>query len=134
MKQLKILAVIILSGHSFLSFAQTQTQLTADSEKRRHEAEINLAFVYNKILETYQGDQEFIKNLKESQDIWIKFRTTELKTKYPDRKSGYYGSTHRMCVNDYLTELTNERIKRLQTWLTGAIEGDVCCGSIKPRE
>jgi hypothetical protein len=31
----------------------------------------------------------------------------------------------------YLTELTEERIKKLKIWLKGIKEGDVCIGSVK---
>jgi uncharacterized protein YecT (DUF1311 family) len=121
-------------GQSFFVLGQTQAQLTIDSNKRLKKAEIELTSIYNKILTIYSDDKEFIKNLKESQDLWNKFRSTELKVMFPDRKLGYYGSVQQMCINDYLAELTNDRIKRLQTWLMGTVQGDVCSGSIKMKD
>lgn len=134
MRQLRLFGLIILLGQSFFVLGQTQAQLTADSNTRLKKTEAELNSVYNKILTTYSDDKEFIKNLKESQDLWTKFRTTELKVMFPDREPGYYGSVHQMCINDYLAELTNDRIKRLRTWLTGTVEGDVCSGSIKVKD
>jgi len=131
MRTFKILGLVILVGQSVLSFGQTQQQLTDDSNKKLKSAETELKTVYNKILETYKDDKEFIQAVKESQDSWTKFRTVELKMMYPDRAPGYYGSSHQMCVNEYLAELTKDRIKKLQTWLTGIEEGDVCGGTIK---
>lgn len=134
MRYLKILGLFILLGPSSLVFGQTQAQLTDDATERFKKAEVELNSVYTKILTTYADDKEFIKNLKESQDLWVKFRATELKVKYPDREPGYYGSVHQMCMKDYLTELTNERINRLRMWLAWAVEGDVCSGSIKVQD
>jgi uncharacterized protein YecT (DUF1311 family) len=134
MRQLKILGLLILLGQSFIVLGQTQAELTDDSNKRLKKVEAELTSVYNKILTSYSDDKEFIKNLKESQELWTKFRTTELKVMYPDREPGYYGSVHQMCINDYLAELTNDRIKRLRIWLTGTVEGDVCSGSIKVKD
>lgn len=56
-----------------------------------------------------------------------------MKSKYPDREEGYYGSIHPMCWILYLTELTEERTKKLKTWLLGIEEGDVCNGSVKTK-
>ena len=74
---------------------------------------------------------EYIKNLKVAQRIWIQFRDAEMKAKYPEREAGYYGSIHPMCWSIYLKELTEDRINKLQVWLTGTSEGDSCNGSVK---
>lgn len=128
---IRLLGLLIFVGQSILSNGQTQTEMNGEYSSGLKNSETELKAVYEKILVEYKGDTEFIKNLKESQSLWTKLRDTELKTKFPNREAGYYGSVQPMCVNDYLTELTNERIKRLRTWLTGTEEGDVCPGSIK---
>lgn len=128
---IRLLGLLILVGQSILSSGQTQGEMNGESSSGLKNAEKELKTVYERILVEYKQDTEFIKNLKESQDLWTKLRDAELKTKFPDREPGYYGSVQPMCISDYLTELTNERIKRLQTWLTGTEEGDVCSGSIK---
>ena len=128
---MRLLGLLILVGQSILSSGQTQGEMNGESSSGLKNAEKELKTVYERILVEYKQDTEFIKNLKESQDLWTKLRDAQLKTKFPDREPGYYGSVQPMCISDYLTELTNERIKRLQTWLTGTEEGDVCSGSIK---
>jgi len=105
-------------------FAQNDSNQYAKAEK-----EINA--VYQKILREYSADKEFIKNLKASQRLWIQFRDAEIKARYPNQTPGYYGSVYPTCVSDLKTQLTNERIKTLQVWLTGIQEGDVCAGSIR---
>ena len=128
---IRLLGLLILVGQSILSSGQTQGEMNGESSSGLKNAEKELKTVYERILVEYKQDTEFIKNLKESQDLWTKLRDAELKTKFPDREPGYYGSVQPMCISDYLTELTNDRIKRLQTWLTGTEEGGVCSCSIK---
>jgi hypothetical protein len=62
------------------------------------------------------------------------FRNAELKVKYPETESGYYGSVYPMCVSIYLEKLTSERVKTLKGWIDGIEEGDVCRGSVKMNE
>jgi len=134
MKQIRLLTLAMLLFQTILTTAQTQDKLPPDEETKAAigefklvEAELNT--VFNKVLTQYKSNAEFVKNMKESQDLWIKFRAAELKAKFP--ASGEYGSVYTMCVNDYLTEMTNERITKLNTWLKGTYEGDVCSGSVK---
>jgi uncharacterized protein YecT (DUF1311 family) len=121
-----------------VTVAQTQDKLpTQDEEtkaaiKEYKMVEIELNQVFSKVLTVYKSDVEFIKNIKESQDLWVKFRAAELKTKFPE--GGEYGSAYTMCVNDFLTEMTNERITTLKLWLKGTYQGDVCSGSIRINE
>lgn len=124
----------MLLFQTILTTAQTQDKGTQDEETRAAVAEFKLVeaelnTVFNKVLIQYKSNTEFVKNMKESQDLWVKFRAAELKTKFP--AGGEYGSVYIMCVNDYLTEMTNERITKLNTWLKGTYEGDVCSGSVK---
>ena len=72
--------------------------------------------------------------MKDSQRIWITFRDTELKVKYPSTEPRYYGSIYPMYVSIYLEKLTRERIKTLKEWIDGIEEGDVCTGSVKIKE
>lgn len=140
MKQIRLPILSVLLIQSIMTIAQTQDKLpTQDDETKAAIEEFKmvdteLRTVFNKILTMYKSDGEFIENIKESQDIWKKFRAAELKAKFPERNPGEYGSTYTMCVNDYLTELTNERITKLNTWLKGTYQGDVCSGSVKINE
>ena len=90
--------------------------------------------VYEQIKREYKEDKEFIRALNDAQVMWEKFRVTEMKMMFPDREPSYYGSAHRMCLNEYSTELIQERIAKLKLWLTGVEEGDVCAGSVKWKE
>jgi uncharacterized protein YecT (DUF1311 family) len=87
-----------------------------------------------RILKEYKSDTAFIRNLKVAQKIWVQFCDADMKVKYPDRVRGYYGSVYPMCWSIYLTELTEERVKRLKCWLTGCEEGEACCGSVKRKQ
>jgi uncharacterized protein YecT (DUF1311 family) len=113
------------------AFGQTQLEMNQEEQNKYFKADKELNNVYNQILKEYKTDTVFIKNLKIAQRIWIQFRDAEMKSKYPDREQGYYGSIHPMCWSIYLTELTKERTKKLKMWLTGLDEGDACSGSIK---
>ncbi|MFH2140878.1 MAG: lysozyme inhibitor LprI family protein [Bacteroidota bacterium] len=113
------------------SFCQTQTDMNIESYETYNKADKELNYVYQKVLVKYQTDTAFIKNLRISQRNWIVYRDSELKMKYPEREQGYFGTMQPMCENDYLTELTKERIRTLNLWLTGAKPEDDCSGSIK---
>lgn len=132
MKQIvKAFVMLLLMFNSFQIFGQTQADMNQESLNNFFKVDKELNDVYNKILKEYKSDIEFIKNFKNAQRIWIQFRDAELKAKYPDREDGYYGSVQPLCVRLYLTELTEERIKKLKIWLSGIEEGDACAGSIK---
>ena len=96
-------------------------------------ADTKLNQVYSQILKEYKSNKVFITYLKNAQRLWIQFRDAEMKAMYPEREDGYYGSVHPMCWNIYLQELTEERIKKLNIWLLGIEEGDVCNGSVKTK-
>src|SRR5204863_7693041 len=112
-----------------LCFAQTQSELNQREHKNYTKVDSELNSTYQKILKEYKSDTIFTKNLKVSQKLWVQFRDAEMKMKYPDRESGYYGSVQPMCWSIYLTQLTTERIYILKQWLDGIEEGDVCAGS-----
>jgi len=118
---------------SVITFGQTQLQMNQGSNTSYLKADKELNVVYGKILNEYKSDTEFIKNFKAAQRIWIQFRDAEMKAKYPDRESGYYGSIQPTCWSSYLTELTKERTKKITIWLVGIEEGDACSGSVKSK-
>ncbi len=132
MKQLFFLLLLCLS--ITVCFGQTQTEMNENTSNNFKKTDKELNVVYQKVLKEYSKDIAFLKNLKNSQRVWIQFRDAEMKTKYPDREQGYYGSMQPMCWNSYMTELTEERIKKLQVWLTGVEEGVLCSGSVKTKE
>lgn len=134
MKKLLLTIIALLSlTISNQAFGQTQFEMNQEEQNIYLKADKKLNNVYNQILKEYKSDTEFIKNLKIAQRIWIQFRDAEMKSKYPGREQGYYGSIHPMCWSIYLTELTEERTKKLKMWLTGIDEYDACSGSIKAK-
>lgn len=114
----------------FSTVAQTQLDINDEANASYKKADKELNTVYQRIMTKYKSDAEFIKNLKASQRLWIKFRDAELLMKYPERDFGYYGSMHSLCISNYLEQLTTDRVKTLKLWLEGAEEGDPCSGSI----
>lgn len=127
-----ILAGIFCFMASFC-FCQSQGDMNkeADLDFRKADKELNL--VYQKVLKEYAGDKLFVKNLKNAQRLWVQLRDAEMLAKYPETDSHAYGSAHPMCWSMYLTELTQERIKRLKVWVNGLDEGDICNGSVKTK-
>jgi uncharacterized protein YecT (DUF1311 family) len=134
MKQILLTTITLLSlTISNQTFGQTQLEMNQEEQSKQLKADKELNVVYNKVLKEYKNDPEFIKSFKNAQRIWIQFRDAEMKSRYPDRKQGYYGSIQPMCWSNYLTELTDERTKKLKMWLIGIDEGDACSGSIKKK-
>ena len=131
---MKKLIVFIFSIALFINgSSQTQLEMNYELKKSYDNADEELNAVYQAILKEYSSDTTFIKNLRISQRIWIKFRDAELSMKFPDRSNNrlYYGSVFPMCVSSYLKTLTEIRIKTLRIWIDGAEEGDVCSGSLR---
>ncbi|MEO8150082.1 MAG: lysozyme inhibitor LprI family protein [Bacteroidia bacterium] len=124
-----LIKIFILFLFTSKLFAQSQSEMNHTAKINYQKDDSTLNVVYTKILKEYSADTTFIKNLIASQKIWIKFRDAELKMKYPANHS--YGSVQPMCVSNYLSQLTTDRIKTLQVWLDGIEEGDVCAGSVK---
>jgi len=125
-----ILAILICFSCS-IGFAQTQLEMNQQANDSYKKVNKELNEIYKQILIEYKTDTVFVKNLKSSQRIWITFRDAELKVKYPERETEYYGSIHPVCVANYLEKLTRERINTLKVWITGIEEGDCCSGSVK---
>jgi uncharacterized protein YecT (DUF1311 family) len=131
MKRIIFLAFFYLTLN--LCLGQTQLEMNQKVHSDFQKADKELNSVYQTILKEYKSDTAFIRNLRIAQKLWIQFRDAEMKMKYPDRESGYYGSIQPMCWSMYLKELTDERTKKLKIWLAGSEEGDVCSGSVKAK-
>ena len=129
MKNIIVLIVICLISN--FGFSQTQFEMNQSANNDFLKADKDLNSVYQKIIKEYKSDIKFIKNLKTSQKIWIQFRDSEMKVKFPETEDSYYGSVFPMCWSSYIEELTKERIKKLKIWIDGNEEGDVCSGSVK---
>jgi uncharacterized protein YecT (DUF1311 family) len=83
-------------------------------------------------------DTLFIIRLKEAQRAWLKYRDAHIEARFPTAKKGdqysEYGNIYPQCACMELTELTEERIRILEKWLKGTVEGDVCGGSYKIKQ
>lgn len=128
---IKIILSTLFGLLFIFSFSQTQLEMNQEAQNKYKKADTELNLVYQKILKEYSSDSVFIKSLRVSQRIWIQFRDAEMKTKFPDRPDGHYGSIQPLCWSNYLTELTQERTNKLKVWLTESDEGDMCSGSVK---
>ena len=129
MKKIVIVFSLVLS---VLSFAQTQTEMNIESDNQYLKVDKELNVVYNQILKKYSSDKVFLKKLKISQNLWVKFRDAEAEAKFPAEEKRYeYGSVFPLCYNSFLEELTKHRISELKKWLEGYEDGDICNGSIK---
>lgn len=124
----KCFLVINLLFTSFL-YSQTQQEMNATAYNDFKKADSELNSVYANVRTKYSNNKEFLKNLKSSQLIWIKFRDAEMLVKYPE--NGSYGSVYPMCYSMYKEKLTLERTQTLRYWLAKYEEGDVCSGSVK---
>ncbi len=94
----------------------------------------NLTRYTIKLCRNNKGQTDFLKSLKTSQQLWIKFRDAEMLVKYPKSKQADYGTVFPMCWSAYKAALTHERTKTLQVWLDGIEEGDTCSGSVKSKQ
>ncbi|AUD00873.1 lysozyme inhibitor LprI family protein [Spirosoma pollinicola] len=130
----KILTVCLFLTFTTISLGQTQSAMNSAQAQTFQQADKAFNVVYQKILKQYSTDKEFIKNLKTAQRIWVQFRDADVKMKYSDRPTGYYGSMQSFCESSYRTELTQQRTKTLTIWLTGIEEGDTCAGSVKTKD
>jgi uncharacterized protein YecT (DUF1311 family) len=131
MNMTKFFLTIAFSVSLTFSFGQTTADMIKEAAQIYQKSDKELNQTYQKILKEYNKDTLFIRNLKNAQRIWIQLRDAELKSKYPNTDLSYYGQMHPMCEYHYLTELTNDRIKKLKVWLIGIEEGDICIGSVK---
>ena len=113
------------------SFGQSQMEMNLEAESEYKQADNRLNAVYQKILNDYESDQEFIKNLKASERLWIKFRDAEMLMKYPKNGEVRNGSVFPLCYYIYSEKLTEQRIETLNQWIDGHPEGEVCGGSVR---
>lgn len=109
--------------------AQTQDEMNSAACAEQQKAEERLESVYAEVLGKYSADRVFIKSLKQSQKAWLAYRDAQIRTLYPRRDPGEYGSVYPMCRCNSVTEMTEARTSELRQWTEGSEEGDVCAGS-----
>ena len=128
---MKNLVIVIILTLNFSCFSQTQAEINKETYAELNKSDKRLNEIYQTIVSKYKYDSIFIKNLKKSQRIWIKFRDAEIEIKYPSYPNKQYGSILPTCKALYLKKLTDKRIETLKEWVTGTEEGDACSGSVK---
>lgn len=126
----KTLTILLLCLSSTISYAQSQWDMTMESDREYKKADKELNVVYQKILTKYAKNTEFIKALRESERLWVKFRLAELNMRFPGANKKDYGSVYPMCVNGVAEEITKKRTAELKKWLKPREDGDVCSGSL----
>lgn len=132
MKRISILTIFLF--YFSICFAQSQAGMNKDAGDDFKQADKELNQAYQKILQEYKGQTDFLRSLKTSQQLWIKFRDAEMLVKYPKSKQADYGSVFPICWSAYKAELTRQRTRTLQVWLDGIEEGDTCSGSVKMKQ
>jgi uncharacterized protein YecT (DUF1311 family) len=128
----KLFFLLLLSFISFCTLAQKQGDLNEISYKEYLKADKELNVVYQKIIVKYAKNAPFIKALRESQRIWVKFRKSEINMKYPE--SDGYGSSLPMCISIFSEDFTKQRTNYLKKWLKTELDNDMCGGSLRSYE
>lgn len=120
--KLKAMVLLLLIMAPAATFAQSGGQ--------KADAELNK--VWKQIMKCYKSDKVFIGKLKTAQRAWLKYRDAHIESVFPEKDKQYaYGSIYKICYDNLLEELTNERIKYLKKWVNGIPEGDGCAGSVR---
>ncbi len=127
----KLLTILLLGLSTSFTYAQSQREMTQESDKSYKKADKELTLVFNKIAAKYAKNTVFIKAMRESQSLWIKFRSAEINMMFPGANGPkFYGSAYPMCANLVAEGITKKRIAQLNKWLKPASDEDICIGSI----
>jgi len=106
-----------------VSFSQTQREMIEDAHLTYFKVDKKLNEIYQQLLVTRGLDAVFIKNLKNAQRQWIKFRDAQFELIYPGGKS----TSDLMTLTDsqaaFLANLTEERVKILRETLDPSFVG-----------
>lgn len=88
------------------------------------QADKELNQVYQKVRKKNQNDQLFLKNLKTSQRLWLKFLDTELNVIYSCPEGNQricFGSMFPLLYNASKTQLTQDRTTQLKRYLNDSV-------------
>lgn len=127
MKKTATLVILVLGLNCF---SQNQNELSQNASFEAKASDMKLNKIYQTILKEYARDTLFIKNLKKSQSIWVKFRKAELDMKYPNYPGSYYGSSFGTTYMSCYKRLTDKRSETLKKWLFGSTDEECGAGSI----
>ena len=73
-----IITILVYLSLTVNSFSQSQMEMNQSASNNYLKADRELNRVYKQILTDYKNDSTFIKKLKVSQRLWIRFRDAEL--------------------------------------------------------
>ena len=114
---MRIIYILLLFTIKTNLIAQTQIELNYKWCDKYKEADKDLNILYQKILNEFKTDTLFIKNLKKTQNNWIKLKKSDKKLYMP--KDGNWYSAAPMCICQLLLEITEKRIEFLKKWVIG---------------
>ena len=124
---ISLLLVVILNQ---IVFSQTQKELYKEICEDMIKAEKEMENVVQKIRNKYYNDTLFLAKLETSQKRWLQYREAHIEMKFPVKDKQFeYGSMYPTCYCLEKISITQKRIKDLEMWVNGVIEGDVCPGS-----
>jgi uncharacterized protein YecT (DUF1311 family) len=112
----------------FLKSAAGPNRGSTQSGLKSADDELNT--VYKEIMAQYWNDTIFIKNARDAQRQWIKFRDAQVKMKFPPYP-GWNRDSLQNCIDTYLTLLTNLRVQELKKWTEESLSESACKGSIR---
>ena len=130
---IKVLIVSFFLFDSVTGYSQIQNTIRREiSSIKITEAEEAFNKVYKQVISEYKENHSVIKSLKASQRLWEMFIEDDIVMRYPESEDLVEnGTIYATCVSNYRDELFIERTEKLQLWLDGVEEGDVCSGAIK---
>jgi uncharacterized protein YecT (DUF1311 family) len=104
-----------------------QLELNKCAYDNFQKADKELNKVYNQIRAKNKGNKLYLKNLKTSQKLWLKFFDAELNSIYScddKNKRICFGSMYPLLYNGSKTDLTQDRTKQLKRYLINPLTGD----------
>ena len=119
---MRITYIILLLFLTTNLIAQSQIELNYESCDKYRDADKELNIVYQNILRKHSNDTLFIKNLKETQNNWIKLKESDRELYMPEEAIRY--SAAPMCICQFLLDLTEKRTEFLKKWVAGPEKRD----------
>ncbi len=99
----------------------TQMQMNQCAYEDFQKSDKALNKVYKALRTKKKNDKAYLKNLKASQKLWIKFRDAELDLIFSCESENVrlcFGSMYPLLLNAEKEEITQQRIKVLNSYLT----------------
>lgn len=130
MKPAIVILILLLSSTLFANDIQckedgTQMEMNQCAYEAFQKADQELNKVYNEVRQKNKEDKLFLKNLKTSQRVWLKFLEAELNAIYSCPEGNQricFGSMFPLLYNDSKTELTKERTIQLKRYLNNPLQ------------